>query len=144
VAGFEDGEDGLHRSVRDARVVARLREVCAAAAAVVSTTHPGRDLRSRDVGRVQRGTREIAGDRDSNSGLCHRRPQSRPGVVENADPAASLGFRGYDPNLVETYVSSLRRKPEGPETDGAAAGRAADPHGARHRYRMEAGQCGGS
>jgi two-component system OmpR family response regulator len=114
LAGFAAGaDDYIVKPFAMPELVARLRAVLRRAGKLVSTTVAVSDLLvDEDVGRVQRGTREIAVTATELRLLAYL-ARNRDRVLSKTQILTQVwGYEDYDPNLVETYVSSLRRKIE--------------------------------
>ncbi len=114
LAGFEAGaDDYIVKPFAMPELVARLRAVLRRAGRLVSTTVQVADLLvDEDVGRVQRGDREIAVTATELRLLAYL-ARNRDRVLSKTQILTQVwGYDDYDPNLVETYVSSLRRKIE--------------------------------
>ncbi|MCW2495834.1 response regulator transcription factor [Jatrophihabitans sp.] len=114
LAGFEAGaDDYVVKPFVLAELVARLRAVLRRSGRLVSSTMQVGDLLvDEDVGIVQRGDDEIAVTATELrllAYLCrnHGRVLSKTQILTQV-----WGYDDYDPNLVETYVSTLRRKLE--------------------------------
>jgi two-component system, OmpR family, response regulator len=115
LAGFEAGaDDYVVKPFAMPELVARLRAVLRRSGRLVSTTMQVADLLvDEDVGRVQRGRREIAVTATELRLLAYL-ARNRGRVLSKTQILTQVwGYEDYDPNLVETYVSSLRRKIEG-------------------------------
>jgi two-component system, OmpR family, response regulator len=114
LAGFDVGaDDYIVKPVALAELVARVRAVLRRAGRLVSSTMQVGDLLvDEDVGRVQRGGREIAVTATELRLLAYL-ARNRDRVLSKTQILTQVwGYDDYDPNLVETYVSSLRRKIE--------------------------------
>jgi two-component system, OmpR family, response regulator len=115
LAGFDAGaDDYVIKPFAMPELVARLRAVLRRAGRLVSTTMQVADLLvDEDVGQVQRGRREIAVTATELRLLAYL-ARNRGRVLSKTQILTQVwGYDDYDPNLVETYVSSLRRKTEG-------------------------------
>jgi two-component system OmpR family response regulator len=118
LAGFEAGaDDYIVKPFALPELVARVRAVLRRSGRLVSTTVQVADLLvDEDVGRVQRGDRDIAVTATELRLLAYL-ARNRDRVLSKTQILTQVwGYEDYDPNLVETYVSSLRRKLE---VDGA-------------------------
>jgi DNA-binding response OmpR family regulator len=114
LAGFEAGaDDYIIKPFALPELVARLRAVLRRAGRLVSTTVQVADLLvDEDVGRVQRGEREIPVTA-TELRLLGYLARNRDRVLSKTQILTQVwGYEDYDPNLVETYVSNLRRKLE--------------------------------
>jgi two-component system OmpR family response regulator len=114
LAGFDAGaDDYIVKPFAMLELVARLRAVLRRSGRLVSTTVQVADLLvDEDVGRVQRGSREIAVTATELRLLAYL-ARNRDRVLSKTQILTQVwGYDDYDPNLVETYVSSLRRKIE--------------------------------
>lgn len=114
LAGFDAGaDDYIIKPFMQAELVARLRAVLRRAGRLVSSTVQVADLLvDEDVGRVQRGEREIAVTATELRLLAYL-ARNRERVVSKTQILTQVwGYGDYDPNLVETFVSTLRRKLE--------------------------------
>jgi two-component system OmpR family response regulator len=114
LAGFAAGaDDYIVKPFVLAEVVARLRAVLRRAGRLVSPTLQVGDLLvDEDVGRVQRGPTEIAVTATELRLLIYL-ARNRDRVLSKTQILTQVwGYDDYDPNLVETYVSTLRRKIE--------------------------------
>jgi two-component system OmpR family response regulator len=114
LAGFEAGaDDYIIKPFMQAELLARLRAVLRRAGRLVSTTVQVSDLLvDEDVGRVTRGDREIAVTATELRLLAYL-ARNRERVVSKTQILTQVwGYEDYDPNLVETFVSTLRRKIE--------------------------------
>jgi two-component system, OmpR family, response regulator len=114
LAGFDAGaDDYIVKPFALPELVARVRAVLRRAGRLVSTTVQVADLLvDEDVGRVQRGDREIAVTA-TELRLLGYLARNRDRVLSKTQILTQVwGYEDYDPNLVETYVSNLRRKLE--------------------------------
>jgi two-component system OmpR family response regulator len=114
LAGFEAGaDDYIVKPFALPELLARVRAVLRRAGRLVSTTIQVADLLvDEDVGRVQRGERDIAVTATELRLLAYL-ARNRDRVLSKTQILTQVwGYEDYDPNLVETYVSSLRRKIE--------------------------------
>jgi two-component system OmpR family response regulator len=114
LAGFDAGaDDYIVKPFALPELVARVRAVLRRAGRLVSTTVQVADLLvDEDVGRVQRGDREIQVTA-TELRLLGYLARNRDRVLSKTQILTQVwGYEDYDPNLVETYVSSLRRKLE--------------------------------
>ena len=114
LAGFAAGaDDYIVKPVVVAEVVARLRAVLRRSGRLVSSTVQVADLLvDEDVGLVQRGDVQIAVTATELRLLAYL-ARNRDRVLSKTQLLTQVwGYDAYDPNLVETYVSTLRRKLE--------------------------------
>jgi len=114
LAGFDAGaDDYIVKPFALPELVARVRAVLRRAGRLVSTTVQVADLLvDEDVGRVQRGEREIQVTA-TELRLLGYLARNRDRVLSKTQILTQVwGYEDYDPNLVETYVSNLRRKLE--------------------------------
>jgi two-component system OmpR family response regulator len=114
LAGFDAGaDDYIVKPFAMPELVARLRAVLRRAGMLVSSTVQVADLLvDEDGGRVQRGDREIAVTATELRLLAYL-ARNRERVLSKTQILTQVwGYEDYDPNLVETYVSTLRRKLE--------------------------------
>jgi DNA-binding response OmpR family regulator len=114
LAGFDAGaDDYIVKPFALPELVARVRAVLRRAGKLVSTTVQVADLLvDEDVGRVQRGDREIQVTA-TELRLLGYLARNRDRVLSKTQILTQVwGYEDYDPNLVETYVSTLRRKLE--------------------------------
>jgi two-component system, OmpR family, response regulator len=119
LAGFDAGaDDYIVKPFALPELVARVRAVLRRAGRLVSSTVQVADLLvDEDVGRVQRGERDIAVTATELRLLAYF-ARNRDRVLSKTQILTQVwGYEDYDPNLVETYVSSLRRKIEGEAGD---------------------------
>jgi DNA-binding response OmpR family regulator len=114
LAGFDIGaDDYVVKPFVVAELIARLRAVLRRAGRLQSSTMQVADLIVDDeVGLVQRGDEQIevtATELRVLAYLCrnHDRVLSKTQILTQV-----WGYDDYDPNLVETYISTLRRKLE--------------------------------
>jgi two-component system OmpR family response regulator len=114
LAGFEAGaDDYIIKPFMQVELVARLRAVLRRAGRLVSSTVQVGDLLvDEEVGRVTRGDREIAVTPTELRLLAYL-AHNRERVLSKTQILTQVwGYDDYDPNLVETFVSTLRRKIE--------------------------------
>jgi DNA-binding response OmpR family regulator len=112
--GFDVGaDDYLVKPFAMAELLARIRVVLRRAGRLVSHSHEVLDLVvDEDTRVVRRGDAEIDLTKTEFDLLCAL--VREPGTVRSKQQLLSIvwGFDEFDPNLVEVYVSSLRRKLE--------------------------------
>lgn len=114
LAGFEVGaDDYIVKPFALVELVARVRAVLRRAGRLVSSTIEVGDLLvDEDVSRVQRGGYEILLTATELRLLVYL-ARNRDRVVSKTQILTQVwGYEDYDPNLVETFVSTLRRKLE--------------------------------
>jgi two-component system OmpR family response regulator len=114
LAGFEAGaDDYIVKPFALPELVARVRAVLRRAGRLVSSTVQVADLLvDEDVGRVQRGDRDIAVTATELRLLAYL-ARNRYRVLSKTQILTQVwGYDDYDPNLVEVHVSALRRKTE--------------------------------